>query len=70
MVFGYPESKTRKHFPTKLIIPEPFVARSIGMPGEYYAEQKIDFRKTLAIYIDQSQLASAAIDKCKDWYLP
>jgi hypothetical protein len=59
LIFGYPGSKTRKHFPTKQIIPEPFILRTIGKPFEFYQTENIDPQKTLALLVDQKRIASA-----------
>lgn len=66
LIFGYPGLKTRKHFPTKQIIPEPFILRTIGKPLDFYQEQKIDTRKTLALLVDQKRIASAMTDKIEE----
>lgn len=66
LIFGYPASKTRKHFPTKQIIPEPLVLRTVGASDEYYLQEQIDRSKTFLLYADQKSVGRAADSKIEE----
>lgn len=59
LIFGYPASKTTKHFPTKQVIPEPLVLRTIGIPDNYYTNEKVDRNKTFILFADQRSVGRA-----------
>jgi hypothetical protein len=59
LIFGYPASKTRRHFPTKQIIPEPLVLRTVGASDEYYLQEQINKGKIFLLYVDQKSVGKA-----------
>lgn len=60
LIFGYPASKTRKYFPTKQIIPEPLVLRTVGTSDDYYLHDDINRSKTFLLYADQKCVGRTA----------
>jgi len=60
LIFGYPEQKTRKWFPTKQILPSPLVLRTVGMPQEYYAKEGINHGKTIVTIADQKRVGRSS----------
>lgn len=66
IIFGYAASETKKHFPSKEILPSPFILRTISVPGEYYNEQQIDPAKTLVLQVDQKQVMLARANSIRE----
>lgn len=59
LTFGYPGQKTKKHYPTKQIIPSPFILRTIGTSNECYIKAGIDTNKIIILAVDQKRVASS-----------
>lgn len=53
--FGFPEKKTRKHFPTKEIIPTSITLGLFGLGEAFYHENNFDERKSLLLLIKQQE---------------
>lgn len=64
MLFGYPAEITRKHFPTKKIIPAALPLITIGLPPENYCLGNIDIHKKLILLLaDFISLKTKSIKK-------
>ncbi len=53
LIFGYPNQKTRKHFPTKEILPSPFFFRTNGVSIKHYLKENTNSNTTLIINVNQ-----------------
>lgn len=58
LVYGYPKSRTKKDFPTKRILPKPFIFRTTGYNEDYYFTNSIDSNKTIVLHTPPSGIRS------------
>lgn len=63
LIFGYPEQETKKYYPTKQILPSPFILRTIGVTKEYYFKESVDITKTVIVTVDQKMVVRSSTQK-------
>jgi hypothetical protein len=56
LIFGYPEKETKKYFPKKQILPDPFIFRTVGVSKNHYSENRIDANRTLVLLVNQKSV--------------
>ena len=60
LIFGYPASETRKHFPTKEVISSTFTLASYGLDMKYYLSHKIDACKKIMLPLLENQIGKSS----------